>query len=273
MRNPRRTIAIAAAVMFVGAACGLLAAMPDQPSQVGPVSAPVASKADVANQLTEALGISLESSPVCSPTGLTSAQTLVEQYLSNRATQLQILSTRISNTKSIPAADASTLQGIVSDEQTSLDGGGIAGLENTVKSATKCLQVISDAKTMVVDFRVYAVVSPQVDLTAVASVEQAIITKATSLEPKIQSAITAAQQSGVDVTTAQSAYQGLVSEISDAQNEVSQVSISNLIAQQPSSYPGDAATIVGYHEDVVAAGADLRAAYEDAITIVGVLKG
>jgi len=272
MRTPRPTIAIAAAVVFVGAAFGLLASMPDQASQARLASNPVAARADVANQLTEALATGLESSPACSPAGLTSAQTLVQQYLSNRATQLQILATRISNTKSISASDASTLQGIVSNEQTTLDSGGIAGLETTVKSDTRCLQVISDARTMVVDFRVYAVVSPQVDLTAVASVEQAIITNATGLEPKIQSAITAAQQRGVDVSTAQNAYQGLTSEITNAQSEVSQVSISSLIAQQPGNYPADAATIVGYHEDVVAAGADLRAAYEDAMTIVGVLR-
>jgi hypothetical protein len=272
MRTPRRTITIAAAVVFVGAACGLLASMPEQPAHVGLVSDPIAAGVRVSSQLTEALGSGLESNPTCTPARLTSAQTLVEQYLSNRATQLQILSTRVSNTKSIPASDASSLQSIVSNEQTGLDNGGIAGLESTVKGTTTCLGVISDARTMVVDFRVYTVVSPQVDLTAVASVEQAIITKATSLEPKIKSAITAAQQRGVDVTAAETADQGLNSEITNAQNEVSQVSISSLIAQQPSSYPGDAATIVGYHEDLADAGSDLRAAYEDAMTIVGILR-
>jgi hypothetical protein len=273
-RSPRRTIAIAAAVAFVGAACGLLASMPDQPDHVGLVSDPISAGADagLSNQLAGTFGTGIESNPVCTPTRLASAQTLVEQYLSNRATQLGILSTRISNTKSIPASDVSSLQSIVSNEQTTLEGGGIAGLETTVRSATTCLQVISDARTMIVDFRVFAVVSPQVDLTAVASLEQAIITKATALEPKIQSAITAAQQRGVNVYGAQTAYAGLASEIADAQNEVSQVSISSLIAQQPSSYPGDTATLVGYHEDVASAGVDLRAAYEDAMTIVGVLK-
>ena len=125
---------------------------------------------------------------------------------------------------------------------------------------------------MVVDFRVFTVVSPQVDLTAVASVEQAIITKATALEPKIQAAITAAQKRGVDVTAAQAAYNNLVSEIIETQSEVSQVSISNLIAQQPSSYPADSSVLVGYHEDAVAAATDLRSAYENAMTIVHALN-
>jgi hypothetical protein len=272
MRTPRRTITIAAAVAFVGAACGMLASMPDQPAHLGLVSDPIAAGANVSNQLTETLGAGLESNPICIPARLTSAQSLVEQYLSNRAIQLQTLSTRISNTQSIPASDASSLQSIVSNEQTGLENGGIAELETTVKSATTCLGVIADARTMVVDFRVYTVVSPQVDLTAIASVEQAIITKATGLEPKIQSAITSAKQRGVAVTAAETAYQSLASEITDAQNEVSQVSIASLIAQQPSSYPGDAATIVGYHEDLGDAAADLRAAYEDAMTIVGVLR-
>jgi hypothetical protein len=276
MRSPRRTIAIAAAVVFVGTACGLLSSMPDQPDHVGLVSDPIPAASGVGagalGQLAGEFGTGIESELVCSPTRLASTQTIVEQYLSNRATQLQILSTRISNNASIPAPDASSLQSIVSNEQTGLQDGGISGLETTVKSATTCLQLISDARTMVVDFRVFAVVSPQVDLTAVASVEQATITKATGLESRIQAAITAAHQRGVNVDEAQTAYTSLTSEITDAQNEVSQVSISSLIAQQPSSFPGDASTLTGYHEDVTLAYVELRSAYEDAMTIVRVLR-
>jgi hypothetical protein len=137
-----------------------------------------------------------------------------------------------------------------------------------VQSATTCLQVVSDAEAMVSDFRVYALASPQVDLTAVASAESAIDSQATTYEPKVQSAITEAGDHGKDVSGAQSAYTDLVTEVSDSETEVGDVSISTLLAQVPSDYPADAATLVGYHEDVVAAGADLRSAYEDFRTIV-----
>ena len=111
------------------------------------------------------------SNPICTPARFQAGQQLVEQELSNRVTQLQTLGTRVSNTKAIPSADASTIVAIVSAEQTGITDGGIEGLRAVVASASTCAELISDAKTMVVQFWVYALVSPQVDLTAVASVE------------------------------------------------------------------------------------------------------
>ncbi len=105
----------------------MLASMPtDQPATTsGSSRDPIASgAADASNQLDRSPRSLLGSSRtrrVPRP-GSEPPKPLSEQYLSNRATQLQILSTRISNTKSIPASDASTLQSIVSNEQTGLEG-------------------------------------------------------------------------------------------------------------------------------------------------------
>jgi hypothetical protein len=176
--------------------------------------------------------------------------------------------TRVSNTKDVSSADASALDTIITNEQTDIADGGISGLESTVSDATTCLEVINDARTMVRDFRVYALVSPQVDLTAVASTESTVVTQATALEPKIQSAITAAQERGADVSGAQQAYSDLQAKLAAAQSAVGTVSISTLLAQVPSDYPGDATVLVGYHNDVVAAGTDLRSVDEDLQSIV-----
>jgi hypothetical protein len=266
MSNSRR-VRLFGALAAVGVCCGLLAAMPAGSGQSVHVPSLIPSAIAKSDQLT-AFDQGSESVPACSQARLASAKQIVGQYLSDRVSQLGVLSTRISNSKSIPVSDASTLEGIVSNEKTGIADGGIVGLQSMVSSATTCLQVVSDAEAMVRDFRVYALASPQVDLTAVASAESAIGSQAATYESKVQSAITTAGQHGKDVSGAQSAYTNLVAEISDSETEVGDVSISTLLAQVPSDYPADASTLVGYHEDVAAAAADLRSAYEDFRTIV-----
>jgi hypothetical protein len=150
-----------------------------------------------------------------------------------------------------------TLYGIVFHEQTGIAGGGIKGLEPKVAKAPNCGALIADARTMVKDFWVYALVSPQVDLTAVASVESTIDAQLAALEPKIASAIDAAVQRGVDESAAQSAFSDLESKLAVAESSVSKVSITTLLAQQPADFPADLPMIVGYHNDVAAAGSNL----------------
>jgi hypothetical protein len=266
MTNSRRA-QIASAVATVCIACGLLAAMPAG-SAGQATSAPFIPSSIARSDELAVFDAGTESSPTCSPARLGTAKQILEQYLSNRVTQLAILSTRISNSKSMPAADASTLDTIITNERTGIADGGITGLQLMVSNATTCLEAISDAEAMVADFRVYALVSPQVDLTAVASAESAIESQATAYEPKIQQAITTAGQRGKNVGGAQGAYSNLVTEVADSATEVGDVPISTLLAQVPSNYLADASTLVGYHEDLVAAGADLRSAYEDFRTIV-----
>jgi hypothetical protein len=211
-------------------------------------------------------------SSICTPARFQEGQQALEQEVSNRAVQLETLETRISNTKDISSADASTLEGIVSEEQTGITDGGIDGLKSVMASATTCAELITDAKTMVQDFWVYALVSPQVDLTAVESVESSIVSRVTMLEPKIESAISAAGHRGVAVSGAEAAYSDLTAKVGASGIALQAVSISTLLAQRPSDFAGDGSLLVGYHNEVVLAGADLRAAYEDLQTIVADLK-
>lgn len=266
MRGSKRihVLAVVGAWSLVASASAVLVAATPETASAG---ARLATSATTARTLG-ATGNGSASDPFCSPAALGTAQQTLEGALSNRATQLQTLLTRVSNSKDIPSADASMLDTIVSNEQTGLVDGGIEGLQAMVPKATTCLELLNDAKTMVKDFWVYALISPQVDLTAVASTEGAIVTQATALEPRIQSAITSAEQRGASVTGAEAAYGDLQSRISAASTEVQAVSISTLLSQMPSDFPGDATMLVGYYNDVVGTGADLRAAGEDVRTIV-----
>jgi hypothetical protein len=205
----------------------------------------------------------------CKASTLRSARLVLEQQLSARATQLLLLATRITNTKDIPRADAATLFGIVFHEQISIAGGGIKGLESKVAAAPNCGALIADARIMVKDFWVYALVSPQVDLTAVASVESTIDAQLAALEPNIASVINAAVQRGMDESNAQAAFSDLEAKLAAAQSSVSKVSITTLLAQQPADFPADLSTLVGYHNDVSAAGSNLGDVSSDIRSILG----
>jgi hypothetical protein len=260
MTKPCRVL-LASAVATACLACGLLFALPTGGSSGQSLETLIPTSIARTDSVV-AFDTGTESNPTCSPARLGEAKQLVEQYLSNRISQLGILSTRISNSKSIPPADASSLETIITNERTGIADGGLSGLQSMVAGATTCLQVVSYAEAMVEDFRVYALVSPQVDLVAVASAENAISAQATTYEPRIQEAITTAGEHGKSVGGAQSAYPNLVTDVSKSETKVGDVPISTLLAQVPSDYPVDASTLVGYHEDLVAAAADLRSADE-----------
>ncbi len=134
----------------------------------------------------------------CKPSTLKVARTVVGNQLSDRVAELELLAARVSATKDIPSTDVPVLNGILMRELATIAGGGIKGLETAVAKAPTCASLLGDARTMLKDFWVYALVSPQVDLTAVASVESAIESQLIAIEPKINTAISdaAAKRAG-----------------------------------------------------------------------------
>jgi hypothetical protein len=205
---------------------------------------------------------------LCSAAALQAAQNEVEQELSNRETQLQTLATRITDNKDIPAADASKLSSIVSNERTGIVDGGITGLESTVRSATTCIAVGADARTMMDRFYVFGLVAPQVDLVAMASAETTIVTQATALEPRLEGTVGKAGTNVNDLQGAQNALSDFESMISVASGDLDGVSLSKIIDQVPADYPGDSYILTGYYTLVVGAATSLHAAGEDLHTIL-----
>ncbi len=222
----------------------------------------------IAGQKENASGTA-SASLACKAATLRSARRLLEQELSTRATQLQYLAKRISGTKDIAAADVTRLNKIVWAEQTSTAGGGIKSLEPKVAKAPNCGALIADARIMVKDFWVYALVSPQVDLTAAASVESTIETQLISMEPKVNAAINAAIQRGTDESAAQATFSDLASRLGGAVSADKAISISTLLAQQPADFPGDLSMIGSYRNYMLTAAADLGDVSSDLRTILG----
>jgi hypothetical protein len=212
------------------------------------------------------------SSLACKAPTLRSARALLSRELSTRATQLHVLSTRVTDTKDTPAPEVPQLNRIVTRELTVSAGGGIQGLEKAVAKAPNCGALIADARTMVKEFWVYALASPQIDLTAVASVEAVVDSQISAIEPTTNAAITTAVQKGSDVSAAQAEFSDLETELTASVVAVRRVSIPTLLSQQPANFPGDLSALVGDHDSVAAAGADLGDVSSDLRSILGILS-
>jgi hypothetical protein len=211
--------------------------------------------------------------PGCTAATFSTAQQRLETALSNRATALDRMSARVQKAAHLPAADASALEAILSAEQSSLDGGGITGLQATVPTETTCQQLASTAKQMVVDFRVYALVARQVNITVCSTGSLFAAQRAAAAEPTIAARISRAQQHGKDVSGAQQAFTDFEQQVSTATGDLSQIDVSTVLAQVPSDYPGDRSTL---HDDLATmkrADHALKAARRDLLTIRRDLRG
>lgn len=266
----RWLVAGVTASALAGTATAALATSGPVASSASP-SAALASDTVLAGQIAGEVGsTSTKTSHIvtgCTTGTFSQDQQQLEAALSKRAAALTKMADRVSSAKNLPGADATTLQGIISGEQSSLDGGGIAGLAAAASTATTCSQLRATAKQMVVDFRVYIVVGRQVNIAVCSSGSLAAATKATAAEPKIEARITKAQQRGKDVTGAQQAFGHLQQQLSTATQDLSHIDLATVLAQVPSDAPGDQTMLSGAVATMKQADTALKAARADRQTI------
>lgn len=197
------------------------------------------------------------------------AQKQVEGDLAARATRLSDLSSLVQKAqgRGLSSGDTAALSAILTAEQSTIDGGGIAGLQQAVPSETTCTQLAATARQMVVDFRVFALVTPQVRLTVGDDVANAVVAKGTAAEPRISARIAAAAKHGKDVSGAEQAFSDFQARLSGAGQVLSGVSTTQLLAQTPADYPGDKGMLQAGRATAKEVGADLKAARADLQTI------
>lgn len=208
------------------------------------------------------------SDPVCSPTQFQAAQQKVETGLSNRVTQLDKLLTRVQGAKHVTSGDAATLENDISNVELP----GIEALQPEVQSATTCAQLRGYAHSMVYDYRVYMVMTPQADETLAADTETYLDQKLSGLEPQIQAAIAKAQSEGKDVSGAQAAFGDLQTQVTTAGSDVSGLS-ATLLAQTPQGAPGNQTVFKNARSSEENARTALKAAAADLKTIRSDLHG
>jgi hypothetical protein len=200
------------------------------------------------------------SNPRCTPASFSAAQQVVEADLSGRVTQLDALSSGVDNTANhLAAGDRQTLGNAI----TQVELPGIQTLQSQVQQVTTCVGLRAVARSMVFNYRVYVVMTPQTHLTIVMDDETFIEGVLANLEPQIATVIQNAQAGGRDVTAAQAAFTDLKSQVSAAQGDTSgQAAL--LLAQTPAGFPGNWQVFLAARTGAANARTDLRAAYNDA---------
>jgi len=224
---------------------------------------PTTTTVPVTTTTTVAAGTGAPSDPVCSR--FVTAQQTVEAGLTARVTQLKTLEWDVSIAKHLTSGDQLTLSSDLGNELS-----GIQTLQTQAEEATTCLGLRTIAQEMVDTYRVYLVMTPQVHLVIVADAATWASTYLASLEPTLEGAITAAGAAGKNIAGAQAAFADLEAQVTNAQSAVNGV-VSDILAQTPAGYPGNKDVFVGARNSLTSAQADLHDADKDFHTIMSVI--
>jgi hypothetical protein len=208
------------------------------------------------------------SSPLCTPSTLAQAKATVETELANRVTQLDTLVSRVNSASGLAPSDKATLLA----DLTGTELPGIEALQPKVPNDTTCAQVRMDAHSMVYQFRVYLVMTPQTDLVIANDAGIAAGGVLAGLEPTISGRISYTQSHGKGFGDAQVDFADYQAKVTAAQSLVTTGQSATLLAQTPAGCPGNASVFLEARTNLTNAHLDLHAARDDLAKIINDLS-
>jgi hypothetical protein len=212
--------------------------------------------------------MSAGASTSASPANFSQLQAKLEQQLSFRVKQLQVLSTDVTKATSptgLTSSDASTLAAALTTAT-----GNITGLITQVEGATAMVQLKAAQKSMIQGNRVFAVLTPQVfeviEADTIAAQAMTLQSGETALLAEINT-----MQGQPGYANALKHDTTYVADVNVAAADSAHVS-TVVIAQQPQDFPGDTHVFVNANHQLLAADIALaRANYE--ASIIGLASG
>jgi hypothetical protein len=161
---------------------------------------------------------------------LTNIKTKGAAEITRRLTSLNNVLSKINSTTKLSASDKTTLTNEVNAEIT-----GLQALQTQLAADTTLASAISDAQSIITEYRVYALVLPKIWLVKTADDELVTQGNLTTLAGKLQTRLTAEQTAGKDITTLQDELSDMNTQITAAQ-KISTSIESAVINLQPSKY-------------------------------------
>jgi len=228
------------------------------PIRLGIVGALIASGSIV-------FAMSAGASTSASPANFTQFQQKLEQQLTFRVNQLQVLSTDVTKATSLTPSDASTLAAGLSTATAN-----ITGLLAQVKADTTMAELRAAQKSMIQGNRVFAVLTPQVFEVMEADTVAAQAATLQSGEAALLAEIDTLQgQPGyANALKHDTAYVAQVNLAAADSAHVSTV----VIAQQPQDFPGDTHVFVNANHQLLTADIALARANYNA-SVIGLASG
>ena len=174
---------------------------------------------------------------------VTQAQSWLAGALQLRAQELTSLENDVSNADNLPPSVRTQLNGDLTTASN-----GIAGLTASVQKASTLAALRVDATAMVLAYRVFSVVEPEVHLTVVAERQLGVARQISGLQPGLETAIKTEQGSRTG-TTLEGLEATLTSDLATLQSSAGAV-VTDMAAVSPSSY-GTAVPVISADTKVV----------------------
>lgn len=192
-----------------------------------------------------------------------------DKMINGRINSLNNLLTKIQSTKNISDADKAMIASTTQNEIATM-----TALKSKIDADTSTTTIRADLKSITADYRVYALVEPQIRILAAADKINQISSLMTATESKLQTRITALQSAGKDVTSLNSMISDMTAKITDAGTQASAAvsKTATLVPDQGNKTIADAnlAALKIARADIKTGNSDLQTAKKDAENI---LKG
>jgi hypothetical protein len=202
------------------------------------------------------------STSTVSPAGFQSAQTALEHAIIARQVQLVLLGTELADAANVTSSDRAALSTIITNEQSAL-----ATDASNAAAATTYAQLQAVRQAMLVDERVYAVVTGQVNLVMAADNDTVTETGYTALVTELTPLVTE-----INLPRATSLLADVTSEVTSATSLTTGVS-AGALALTPAGYPGNESQIKTWTYQLVQVANDLATAKQDIKTIEDIALG
>jgi len=185
--------------------------------------------------------------------------------LTERLDALSAASGAVAAARNLTTPDRAALAAVITSDQS-----GLASLSTSVASETSLTELRGSAAAMVVNFRVFALVVPEVRAVIGNARVLAKAVALTALEPSIQTAITTERNNGRGTVAAQRVYEKLVAELSGIESSLEGASAS-LLALTPQNAASAQATFAAAASTATVARGQLGAARMELREIVRIL--
>lgn len=194
-----------------------------------------------------------------------------EKLVDTRISILQKLEARINDMKRLTSDEKSAIVA-----QVDVQIAALTSLKSQISSDASTTTLVADLKTIRPDYRTYLLVLPRTAILAAGNRVLNIVDQMTTEGSKLQTRITAAQNSGMNVSAAQAAYADYTSKIADAkvQGQAAIDLVKDLQVDQgdTATLNANTAALKSARTKLEAARADLKAARKDMSTIMQTLK-
>jgi hypothetical protein len=189
-----------------------------------------------------------------------------DNEVDRRITELNSLTTKISLLKKLSSAQQSTLTSAIQQDVTDL-----TSLKTKIDADTDLATMRADAKSIIDDYRVFALFVPKIHLLAASEILSETTDQFDTITTKIQDKITELESAGKDTTTLSSDLSDMQAKITDAKDQANKVN-SAVTSLDPSGYPGNKSVMQSARTNLQTGKGDLVAARADAKNIVAAIK-